>query len=285
MKFTMYSGFSERVLQYGIENAAEYASQLGFSSTEVFVDGFDEESNPFLSVAVAKQAKDVLEQYNLPVACYSVCADLWKNPNGEKFLMKQVEIAAALGSPYFHHTLLPWIPLAEDAPGYREGIEEIVEATVRIADYANTFGITCIYEDQGYYVNGVEGFKGFWDEMKRRCRNVGICADLGNILFVNEKPQDFLVEYIKDICHVHVKDYLWKKSKSAPGKYWIEAKDDSWLRGTMIGDGVIDIEACMNILRDAGYQGYFALENSHPEPYEEGVKQAMEYLRKYWEAE
>ena len=281
----MYSKFSERVLQYGIENTAEYAAQLRFSSVEYFVDAFCEESNPILSVEKAKEVKEVLDRFNLPVVCCSVYADLWNNPEGEKFLMKQVEIAATLGSPYFHHTLLSWIELPEDAPDYEEGIKDAVEAAVRIAKYADTFGITCIYEDQGYYVNGVEGFKGFWNEMKKRCRNVGICGDMGNILFVNEKPQDFLKAYIKDICHIHVKDYLWKKGTEKPGRYWLKTKDGSWLCDTIIGDGVVDVDSCMDILKNAGYEGYFALENSHPEPYEEGVKQAMMSLEKCWEAE
>ncbi|MBO5071181.1 MAG: sugar phosphate isomerase/epimerase [Roseburia sp.] len=282
MKFAMYAGFSKKVIENGIEDAAKYALQLGFSSVEFLANSFCEEKTPILDLASAKMAREVLDQYQLPVACYSVFSNLWKNPDGEKYLMKQVEIAAALGAPYLHHTLLPWISLPEDAPGYGEAIEETVKAAARIADYANTFGITCIYEDQGYYVNGVEGFKGFWDKMKERCENIGICGDLGNILFVNEKPQDFLAAYIKDICHVHVKDYLWKKSDTSPGRYWTEAKDNSWLRDTMIGDGVIDFEICMNILKNAGYQGYFSLENTHPEPYEEGVQQAMECLQRYW---
>lgn len=52
-----------------------------------------------------------------------------------------------------------------------------------------------------------------------------------------------------------------------------------WVCG---GHGVIDVEACMKILKDAGYNGAFALEISHPEPYEKGVEQAMEYLKRYW---
>lgn len=300
MEFAIYAGFSRYILENGFDKAAAYAKELDFSAVEMLAD---KKYNPVPDVETAKQAKAVFDKYGLKVACHSVCVNLWNDIKthgqgpkqnitvgeittadraDEKFLMRQVEVAAALGSPYVHHTLLPWLTLPVDAPEYGEAIETAVEAAVRVADYAATFGITCIYEDQGYYVNGVEGLYGFFSKMKARCKNVGICGDLGNILFVNETPESFLEAYIKDVCHVHIKDYLWKKAKVSPGIYWYHAKDDSWLRDTMIGNGVVDFDACMKLLKDAGYQGYFSLENAHPEPYEDGVKQAMEYLKRFW---
>lgn len=282
MKFAMYTGFSSKVQEEGIECAAEYAVQLGFSAVEFFADCVCEADPGILSMESAKHAREVLERHHLQTACYSVYADLWKNPEGEKRVMEQVQVAAALGAPYLHHTLLPWLTLSEEAPGYEEAMEGIVEIAGRIADYADTFGITCIYEDQGYYVNGVNGFQGFWDRMKKRCKNVGICGDLGNILFADEMPEDFLQVFIEDVRHVHVKDYLRKKAVMSPGKYWVKAKEDIWLRDTMVGNGIIDFETCMTMLKNAGYQGYFALESLHPEPYEAGVEQAMEYLSRFW---
>ena len=290
MKFAMYMGFSEYVMENGFENAAAYAKRHGFSAVEMLAL---KKNTPVPDVETAKRARAILDEHGLKVACHSAGANLWdnnsKHPSGfkiseadEQFLMEQVEIAATLGSPYLHHTLLPWLTLPADAPGYEEAIETVVEAAVRVADYAASFGITCIYEDQGRYVNGVEGFYGFFSKMKKRCKNVGICGDLGNILFVNETPEVFLKTYIEDICHVHVKDYLWKKASISPGTYWLRAKDNSWLRDTMIGSGVVDFEACMKLLKDAGYQGHFSLEIEHPEPYEEGVQQAFEYLKRFW---
>lgn len=282
MKFTMYHNFSTYVIEHGIEKAAEIAKSLGFSGVEIFSDDVTDAENAIKNVEEAIHAKRVLEEYGLVVNCYSVYAGIYRNPSGVESLMKQLDIAAALGSPYFHHTLLPWLELWDGAPEYKGAVQEVVEVAAQIADYADTLGVTCIYEDQGYYVNGVEGFRGFWNQMKKRCNNIGICGDLGNILFVNETPEVFLKEYVHDVCHVHVKDYIKKRAKESPGRYWLGAKDDCWLRDTMIGSGVVDFETCMNILKDAGYDGYFALENCHPEPYEEGVYQAMEYLNRFW---
>jgi len=81
---------------------------------------------------------------------------------------------------------------------------------------------------------------------------------------------------------VHVKDYLIRTFSKAPSRMWYPTKGGRWLRETMVGDGDVDVTSCMDILQQAGYQGTYALELSHPEPFEAGVAQAMEYLRQ-WE--
>lgn len=281
MEFTMYAGFAEMVGEKGIEETAKYVASMGFSSVEILADAVTGAPLTIPDVEAAKEARKVLEKYGLKVACYSVYA----NACIEKSLIEilgMVEIAAALGSPYFHHTLLPWINYSDDLPHFDEAIAAAVDAAQRIADHAKQFGITCLYEDQGYFVNGVKGFGKFFRELQSRCENVGVCGDVGNILFVNEKAEDFFAEFAKDIKHVHVKDYLWKEADQAPGVYWLRAAGKSWLRDTMIGDGVVNFEACMKILKEVGYNGPFSLETGHPEPYEVGVKQAMEYLQRYW---
>ena len=55
-----------------------------------------------------------------------------------------------------------------------KAIDAAVAAAERIANHAEKFGITCIYEDQGYYVNGVEGVGVFYREIKKHCKNVGV---------------------------------------------------------------------------------------------------------------
>lgn len=284
-EFAMYSGFSEKICAEGVEEAAKYARKMGFSAVEFLADFFFGQLNAVPDVEAALEARKVLDKYKLPVACYSVAVNLWNNAEAEKLLMEQIDVAHTLGAPYLHHTLLPWLVLDQDSPSFEDAVRDVVERAVRVADYAKTKGMMCIYEDQGYYVNGVRGFRVFFEEMKKRCDNVGVCGDLGNILFVNERPEEFLREFIRDVRHVHVKDYLRKCGNTSPGRYWSSAKGNCWLRDTMVGSGVVDFETSLRILKEGGYQGRFALENGHPEPYEEGVLQAMELVGKLWETE
>lgn len=280
MKYSMYGGFTELAMREGVEKAAGKALELEFNGVEFLADKMWSDKEPFTDAKEAAHAKKLLDEAGLDVSCYSVAVNLWNNPGVEEVMHRQIEIAAALGSPFVHHTLLPWLELSEETPNIKEGILRAAEIATRIAKDAEAYHITCIYEDQGHYVNGVENFGTFWKIMKENCTNVGICGDLGNILFVNETPEDFLKVFVKDVCHVHVKDYLKKQDTQTPGKYWEKAEGDIWLRDTMVGSGVIDFKVCLDLLKQAGYQGYYSLELSHPEPYEEGVRQAMEYLNR-----
>lgn len=278
MNISMYAKFSNMVLQEGIEKAAEYASRLDFSSVELFADCTTSGKWPFSDAASAEEAKAVLEEYGLTVSCCSAYVNVWQNEIAVKRAIEMLEIVSALGCPYFHHTLLPWIHLGENAPSFEEGIEAAVNAAERIANYAKNLGVTCLYEDQGHYVNGVKGFGVFFNEIRRRCENVGVCGDFGNIMFENEKPEDFLKEYASYIYHVHVKDYMQKRSAESPGREWIQAKGENWLCETIVGTGDVNIKACMKVLEKAGYEGAYALEIGHPGSFEEGVKYAMKCL-------
>ena len=284
MKFSMYSKFTDYVTNNGIENAAKYAVSLGLSGVEFLAITSRPTYCPIPNPKEAKAFKEVLDRYNLPVCCYSVSTNLWDEEGAEEAMMRQVEITAALGCKLLHHTLLPVLVLTDNMPTYDEVIDKVVDSAVRIANYAKTFGITCIYEDQGYYFNGVDQFKDFWGRITARCSNVGICADLGNILFVNQDAHDFLTFFAKDVRHVHVKDYISKKADACPGKFWRPCKDGYWLRETMVGSGAVNYELCIQLLKEAGYDGAFSLELTHPEPFEAGVEQSIEYITRLWSA-
>lgn len=285
MQFTMYAGFSERIARDGIEQAAKCAAETGFASVEFLEDLRRGASLIVPDLASAAEAKKVLNRHGLGVACYSAVANIWQNLTTEQSFRRGLEIAAELGAPYFHHTLLPWLRLPADAPAFEDGIKLAIEVAAQVADYAKGLGITCIYEDQGQYINGVSGFGAFYWELKKHCANVGVCLDLGNILFVNEKPEVFLAAFKDEIRHVHVKDYLWQNSAASPGEMWLPAKDNSWLCDANVGTGIIDLKTCMRLLKDIGYSGTYSLENGEAEPYQENTRKTMDYLRRLAEDE
>ncbi|MBQ4320973.1 MAG: sugar phosphate isomerase/epimerase [Oscillospiraceae bacterium] len=281
MEFAMYAGFSDVLKEKGAIAAADRAAELQVTAVEMFEVAGAGHPSVIPDRESAKKVRAALNERGLHVCCWSAYADLYTDTDAEASLCRQAELACEIGSPFLHHTLLPGLKLGEDSPAFDEAVEKAVDAAARIAKYAEPLGITCIYEDQGMYVNGVENFGFFLREMKNRCRNVGVCGDVGNIFFVDEKPEDFFAAFKDDILHVHLKDYLRKKADRSPGYYWLPTKGGNWLRDTMIGDGIVNIEACVNILKDAGYSGALALENGHPEPFDIGVKQAMEAVGKY----
>jgi len=281
MNFALYAGFEHMLAEKGVEATIAFAKQYGYSSVEFLRAAYGNTYSEAGSPEAAKALRKTLHGAGLTTACYSVYSNV-KRPQTKQGLLDHLEIAAELESPFLHYTLLT----AMDSPhpaDYSESVKLAVDVSVAVANRAKELGITCIYEDQGFYVNGVEGFGGFYNTLKQTCSNVGICMDVGNILFVDEKPEVFLEAYKNDVVHVHIKDYLRKRAPSAPGRSWLRTANGNWLRDTVVGDGVIDHAAYMRILNAIGYKGAFALENGHPEPFEAGVEQAMGLLNSLYD--
>ena len=281
MKFAMYSRFLPTLARLGAEACADELVRLGLSHAETLAVTGSPLPEIINDTKKAEAVRKVFASRGLSFACYSVGTCLWQNPDAERELLYHAEIAAALGSPYLHHTLLSWFRLPECPPDPDDAIAFASEAAVRVAKAAAPLGISCIYEDQGLYCNGVEGFGKFYSEVKRVCPSVGVCGDMGNSLFVGTEPEVFFRAFAKEIRHVHVKDYLRKTSDEMPGKYWLpieNGKNHVWVRDTIVGDGTINFAACMEVLHSVGYDGVFALELEHPEPFEEGILQAERVL-------
>lgn len=155
-----------------------------------------------------------------------------------------------------------------------------VELGRAIAEYAGERGIECLYEDQGVYLNTVDRLGSLMSKIDMP--NIGVCLDCGNSLFYDILPESFAGAFASLVKHVHVKDYLRKKTY--PGKDWFRTISGDYLFATPIGHGVVDFEKVMTILLKAGYDGYFSLEGGGiTEDPQKGVIRSMETLEYYFD--
>ena len=280
MEFALYTRFGTLVRQLGAEGAAKYAVSLGFSAVEAATSAHAMEDCVPASMEEAHSLREVFARHGLRTVCYSSSADLLgeEAPRWEQRLCEHARRAAAMGSPYLHHTLIPWLRLPENAPSYEEALTRVLEPAVRIAQYAGTLGVRCLYEPQGMYFNGARGFGDFYRTIRARTDNVGICADTGNPMFADDTVLPLLTEFGGEIRHVHIKDYRREAQPSAGDRRGYRSRGGAYLRETVIGEGDVDFDAVLRLLHEAGYRGAFSFENSHPEPYEDGVRAGMKLL-------
>ena len=266
MKFSFYSGFNQMLQEKGLESTAAWAQENGFSAVEFLQVNIENWYSGVQDVAQANEVKKTLRSYGLTTACYSVATNLLNGDNAKTTLKQQAELAAALESPFLHHTLIDCLELPPNAPSFDEVFPKILDDAAEIALYCQKLGLTCLYEEQGLYFNGIENFGRFFNEIKKRCSNVGVCGDFGNILFVDESSENFLNAFKQDIRHVHLKDYAkCFDIEDLPDKEaWLKTKNNAYLKDVALGEGIIDIPACFDILRSADYQGFFSLEIVNP---------------------
>ena len=284
MNISMFANFSYLLETRGADEAVRVAAELGFDSVEhleivgrprILKDSGDVET---LSGALAA--------HGLTLSCYSVAVNLWEKgmtpdtvTEAERELLRNVDNAAELGCRFLHHTLL--LGVDGDELSLDGALELIVPVAVRVARYAHGRGVTCLYEDQGMHFNGVEGFGAFYGAVKEQCPYVGVCGDMGNMLFVDESPTEFFKTYASEMKHVHIKDY--HTADACGGDGWSQSRGGRWLKDAVIGEGDVDIVACLGELKRVGYGGIFSLENCHGGDFAHGVACGMSLLRENWE--
>lgn len=260
MLLANYTLFYSDLKTRGIEYAAEHSLALGFNAVEFFL-GYPDSLPLFDDLKEAERAAQVLKGYGLPTACVSIGASLFGADSKavEAALCRYAEVAAILGSPYLHHTVYLPLSLPLGAPSYDEVFGATVDAVERIATRAESVGVTCLYEPQGMYFNGIDGLAPLLGEIRRRGRRVGICGDVGNPLYVDADPAELFDRFAGDILHVHLKDYFVRRQQPDEAGY-TPSRGGRYLKPCELGEGDIDLSSCFRALRSAEYHGAYAFE-------------------------
>lgn len=245
-------------------DVVDFAAELGISNVEIY--NTFELSEP--DVAFAQNLRRYADDRNVKFICVSLGMNLVENTQHNLELAKQyIHVAAALGSPYFHHTIALEIADSEKTLTNFEQYYDIgVSAARELYDYAQSLGIRTLVEDQGFIFNGVDNFKRFLHDVNR---DIGVIADFGNIMFVDERIEQFLKAFSQSIVHVHIKDYI-STSKTAgvrpPNSHttW----GGNYLQSCPFGCGSVNFEEAFNLLRSINYTGPISLEHPTVSPEE-----------------
>ena len=270
MMIASYSTFAADVRSKGLSYALQHSAALGFDAVEVISTRRDR----IPTIREVEAAKKEFDAYALPVACYSVAIDLSTGDTAPiEALKRHAEYAALLGSPYLHHTLRPSLSQHPDAPGYAEVLPRVMEAAAQVADHAAVLGVSCLYEPQGLYFNGIEGLGQFFAEVKRHSPNVGICADAGNPLFLHADPVALAKAFAPDVRHVHVKNYSFTRTEPTAAERYLLANGE-WLGATTLQAGDVDIRAFLAALPN--YSGVISIEQNATD---NELKAAIAYLK------
>ena len=276
MILTNYVLFQQDLATRGIEYAAEHTLALGMNAVE-FLAGIPGNIPTFKDLKEAEKTAEVLKRYGLKTSCFSSGASLYGPDMAmiEEGFKRYSEIAAIVGAPYLHHTLFCPLVMPQDAPSYETVFNSVIDAVERIAAHAKQFGVTCLYEPQGMYFNGVAGVRPLITEMKKRATNVGVCGDVGNCLYVDDDPVAVFEAFAPDILHVHMKDYFVRTEKG-DNPSTKPSRGGRWLTLTEIGAGDIDLVGAMRVLTSVNYDSAIALEVKGDDDF---MRRSIEYIK------
>lgn len=184
-----------------------------------------------------------------------------------------VDVAKALGSPYFHHTVVSGQTAPEELlDRWDDYFANAVSAVQQIYDYGQSQGVKLVYEDQGYMINGVKNYGKFLEAVDR---DVGVLLDTGNNYHVDEDLDDFLDTFLPRICHVHIKDVI-RSDEPQPG--WYCTLNHRYFQTVPLGQGVMNHEKYIRKLEQAGYTGCYSLEYNAPDRASTLIEDTIETL-------
>jgi inosose dehydratase len=272
---------SLRAKEIDILQAMEWMKQQEIDHVEITPIGIDLDDDPGLVDAIAAKAR----QLDLEVVNFAVAGDVLK-PTMEEYeqeiarLKKQVDTAARLGASRMRHDVVPWAKKPERSGQFEEDFPRIVEACGIIADYANGFGITTTIENHGFYITPSDRAVRIVHAVNRP--NFKLLLDVGNFLCVDEDPYVAVKQAIAYAAIVHFKDFYIRKSNEFPGEGWLQTLNGNYIRGSIFGQGDMDLRRIIHTIKEAGYDGPISIEFEGMEPDKTGTRIGYENARRLW---
>lgn len=187
-------------------------------------------------------------------------------------LKRNVDIALELGVD----TMRVFSGDARDGVSQEQGTAWILEGLSACAAYAESRGLTLALENHGRFAGRSNQVRDIIEQIASPALRANL--DTGNFLLVGQDPVAAARELAEYIVLVHLKDMRVADADETGHRF--EIPDGTVLTGSAVGDGLVDLPAVLDLLRDAGYAGWLSLEyEGSEEPLTIGVPRSLAAAR------
>ena len=265
-----------------LEDAIRYTAEVGFDAIE-FTDDRIDMDDPF---AWAQKTGDFCRANGLEVSLVAAGADFLNGSGGDidkeiARVKRLVDICAALGVKKMRHDAT--IGFKNPAFGRRsfaDALKIIAPAIREVTEYAAGKGVRTMCENHGRFVQESARVEALVQAVNHE--NFGLLVDVGNFACADESSEHAVAIAAPYAFHAHVKDFLFKPGTlPAPDRSWFDTRSGNHLRGTILGHGIIPIDQCVRMLKDAGFDDTLSLEFEGMEDPREAVRLGFEYMQRF----
>jgi len=254
------------------------AKEMGYEGIE-FVDLDNKEfavtNDP---MACAKEIREHCEKIGLEIIAYTVGANILADDFEKEYerLCGCIDVAKELGSPVMRHDACSRLPAAPRA-NWEDAIEIMAPRIRRVTEYAASVGVKTCTENHGYVIQAPERVERLIRAVNHD--NYGWLCDIGNFLCADADPLKAVTIAAPYTFHAHAKDFLYKSAEVKRPSGFFRTAAGNHLRGTVIGHGVVPVEACVKALKNGGYDGWLSVEFEGMEENLPALKSGLEMLR------
>lgn len=254
---------------------ADTAKELGFDAIE-FVGLTLPEGMDLDLIGFAKYMRDYCNKINLGISAYTVGADFLV-PGAAERLKADVDIAEALGAPLMRHDIAFGQP---EGKTYFDLIPDFAKEINILTEYAKAKGIRTCTENHGYFSQDSDRVVALYKAVNNK--NFGLLVDFGNFMCADQVSVEAVKEAAPYAIHVHAKDfkYVSKEESIDPPPGYFNTRAGNHIMGCALGDGVVDVRKCVEIMKSVNYDGYITLEFEGPfGDAKEEIKKGLKFLK------
>jgi len=248
------------------------AAEMGFDGIEFTgLGGAD-------PAGLAGKIKDACGAAGLPIVSYTVGANLL-DPAAVDGAKAQLDISAVLGAPVMRHDAasMPKEEAADDAK-FDEVLPVLADACRRITEYGASLGVKTCVENHGFFVQDSVRCEKLVQAVAHE--NFGWLVDIGNFLCADDDPAAATARLAPYAVHAHAKDFRITPAEKAGDAEGLRSRGGTLLQGTAVGEGDVDVAACIAALSSAGYDGFLSIEYEGAGDCIEGIAAGVACLRK-----
>ena len=282
--------------QMTLESAIEWAARNGAEIMELvpFAFRFDDPATGKIDTEKIAKIKRHAKDAGVELVNYSVLADLLKDGEAQELEVKrvchEVTIAAELGLPRMRHDISAFRrPLEQNTQeAFDALLPQMIEAATVISEHGRKLGVKTLLENHGFFVNGADRVERLLNGVNSD--NYGLLLDTGNIICVDEDPSAAARRLAHRCEMVHLKDFYVRRKDPGDttqfdcGGHWFRSRGGKYLRGSILGQGDLDVEDAMKALKDAGYKGNIALEFEGMEEPSYATAVSLTNAKRLWES-
>lgn len=253
------------------------AKEMGFDGVELvdianFADGD--------VLGYAKKLADEAERCDIELSNFAFTADFSVKSeyyNQIQWVKSMIDAAEVLGVKTVRHDVLHGLG---DYRSFGQLLPVISDACRTITEYAEKKGIRTMVENHGFICQDSIRTEQLFNAVNHK--NFSLLVDIGNFLCADDNPVIAVSRVAPYAAYVHVKDFLLKPGSGAdPGEGFFKTRGANYLRGTIVGHGAVPVKQCLDILTNAGYDGYVTVEYEGMEPALDGIAIGLKNIKNY----
>jgi sugar phosphate isomerase/epimerase len=219
-----------------------------------------------------------LAETGLPCPIFSVAQNFAKPSAEERELMlNKIKFGVDEALHYGSGVVRVFAGDVSEGITFEQAREWIIDGLSKASLYAADKGLKLALENHGHLAGKGEQVRGIIEDVRARSGTdvLGANPDTGNFLLVNQPSHEAIQEVARYANMVHFKDFR----EDPTGEY--VAHDGTRYVGTAVGEGEVDLHACLAALREAGFDGWLSMEYEGREDPMTAVPKSLTNSRKY----